>query len=413
MTAASSESQRPAAKHDRSIWPIHASTCASAVAQGALLLLLPLDGLEKGGIFAGFAVPGMLGVGTALVNVPGAMAVTRFGHRAVMTTGLAAAALGGVVMAVVPSSVLLMALAALVCGLGMGVWGLARLTYLAEAVPLERRGRVISAVGGVYRLGMLIGPALTGFGADAWGRSAVLFGAALLNALSWLLIVSTLSPTPPASSSAVPPTQNPFALVARVAREHGRVLGTAGMAMWALALLRSARLLLLPICGTVMGLDPAQVGLVKSWSAAADALLFYPVGLAMDRLGRKWTAVPCLLLLSLGVLTIAWADSYAMLVVGGLIAGFGNGLGSGINMTLAGDFAPAQGRAEFIGVWRLWSDAGSAVAPFVMGTIAEFLVLSAAGAVTAGLGLAGMLVMAYAVREPLGRDTLRREPPSP
>lgn len=403
----SNESSAPLAAPGSAIWSIQVSTCASAVAQGALLLLLPLDGLEKGGIFAGFALPGMLGVGTALVNVPGAMAVTRFGHRAVMTTGLASAALGAVAMGMLPTSVFLMALAALVCGLGMGVWGLARLTFLAEAVPTERRGRVISAVGGVYRLGMLIGPALTGFGADAWGRSSVLYGAAGLNAASWLLIALALPRTPPAPpGSTESTTQNPFGLVARVAREHGRVLATAGVAMWALALLRSARLLLLPICGTVMGLDPSQVGLVKSWSAAADALLFYPVGLAMDRLGRKWTAVPCLLLLSLGVLTIAWADSYAVLVVGGLIAGIGNGMGSGINMTLAGDFAPAKGRAEFIGVWRLWSDAGSAVAPFVMGTIAELLVLSAAGAVTAALGLAGMFVMAYTVREPLGRDRL-------
>jgi len=369
------------------------------------LLLLPLDGLARGGIFAGFAVPGMLGVGTALVNVPGAMAVTRFGHRAVMTTGLAAAALGAVVMAVIPTSVLLMAAAALVCGLGMGVWGLARLTYLAEAVAIERRGRVIASVAGVYRLGMLIGPALTGFGADAWGRSAVLYGAAGLSAAAWLTIMLALPRTPPAPRSASDaPTPNPFGLVTRVAREHGRVLATAGAAMWALALLRSARLLLLPICGTVLGLDPAQVGLVKSWSAAADALLFYPVGLAMDRMGRKWTAVPCLLLLSLGVLTIAWADSYLVLVVGGLIAGVGNGMGSGINMTLAGDFAPDKGRAEFIGVWRLWSDMGAAAAPFIMGAIAELLVLSAAGTVTAGLGLAGMLVMAYAVREPLARE---------
>src|SRR5215510_1278249 len=83
------------------IWPVQVSTLSSAVAQGALLLLLPLDGLDRGGIFAGFAVPGMLGVGSALVNVPGAMAVTRFGHRAVMTSGLLAAALGAVVMATV------------------------------------------------------------------------------------------------------------------------------------------------------------------------------------------------------------------------------------------------------------------------------------------------------------------------
>jgi MFS family permease len=375
------------------------------MAQGALLLLLPLDGLAQGGLFAGFALPGMLGVGTALVNVPGAMAVTRFGHRRVMTTGLASAALASALMAVVPSSVWLTALASLVCGLGTGVWGLARLTYLAEAVPLERRGRVVSSVAGVYRLGMLLGPALTGFGADAWGRSAVLGGASALNAASWLLVARALPPAP-ARPARTPrhPLPNPFALVARVTREHRHVLATAGVAMWSLALLRSARLLLLPICGTVIGLAPAQVGLVKSWSAGADALLFYPVGLAMDRLGRKWTAVPSLLLLSLGVVTIAWAPSYTALIAGGVIAGIGNGLGSGINMTLAGDFAPERGRSEFIGVWRLWSDAGAAIAPFAMGLLAELLVLSAAGTVTAALGLAGMLVMAYAVREPLARE---------
>jgi MFS family permease len=388
----------------RPIWPIQVSTCASAVANGALLLLLPLDGLEQGGIFAGFAVPGMLGVGSALINVPGAMAVTRLGHRAVMTWGLASGAFAAAWMAFAPASPLLMASAALVCGLGMGVWGLARLIYLADTVAIERRGRVLASVAGVHRLGMLVGPALAGFASDAWGRSAVLLGAAGLTAASCLLIASAL-PKSEVSRAATSEIPNPFAVVAKVAREHGRVLATAGAAMWALALLRSARLLLLPICGSVLGLDPSEVGLVKSMSALADALLFYPVGLAMDRFGRKWTAVPSLFLMSLGVLTIAWADSYVFLAVGGLIAGFGNGMGSGINMTLAGDFTPEEGRAEFIGVWRLSCDAGAAVAPFVMGAIAHLLVLSAAGTVTAGLGLLGMFVMAYAVREPLGRRT--------
>ncbi len=386
------------------MWPIHVSNGASAIAQGALLLLLPLDGLERGGIFAGFAVPGMLGVGSALVNVPGAMAVTRLGHRPVMSFGLASAALGTATMAAVPLSVVLMAVVALVCGLGMGVWGLARLIYLADTVPLARRGRVLSSIAGVHRLGMLLGPALAGFAADAWGRSAVLLGAAGLTAAAWLIVslhVRVADPAVPAGAGAI---HNPFRLVVSVAREHGRVLATAGAAMWALALLRSARLLLLPICGSVIGLDPSEVGLIKSLSAAADAVLFYPVGLAMDRLGRKWTAVPSLFLLSLGVLAIAWADGFVTLVLGGVLAGIGNGIGSGINMTLAGDFAPARGRAEFIGVWRLSSDAGAAISPFVMGAIAELLVLGAAGTVTAGIGLLGMLVMAYAVREPLARS---------
>jgi MFS family permease len=366
------------------------------------MLLLPLEGLERG-IFAGFALPGMMAVGSALVNVPGAMAIHRFGHGAVMTFGLASGALGALLMALVPASVGLMASAALACGLGHGVWGLARLVYLADTVPIERRGRVLATVAGMHRLGVLIGPAVAGFASDAWGRSAVLVAISSVTAPAWLLILTTLVPAPPSVASALR-TQNPFLLIAGVAREHGRVLLTAGAAMWALALLRSARLLLLPICGSVIGLDPSEVGLVKSVSAVADALLFYPVGLAMDRLGRKWTAVPSLLLMSLGVFTIAWADTYGLLIFGGVIAGFGNGMGSGINMTLAGDFAPEQGRAEFIGVWRLSSDAGAAVSPFIMGTIAHVLAVGAAGSVTAGIGLVGMLVMAYAVREPLGRE---------
>jgi MFS family permease len=386
-----------------SLWPIQVSTCVSASAQGGLMLLLPLDGLERGGIFAGFALPGMLAVGSAFVNVPGAMAINRFGHRAVMTFGLAAGTLGATVMALVPSSVAVMASAALVCGLGHGVWGLARLVYLADTVPLERRGRVLASVAGVHRLGVLIGPAAAGFAADAWGRGAVLLATSAVTAVAWFLIQTALVPAPPALASALG-TQNPFRLIAGVAREHGRVLLTAGAAMWALALLRAARLLLLPICGSVIGLDPSEVGLVKSLSAAADVVLFYPVGLVMDRLGRKWTAVPSLLSMSLGVLTIAWADTYGMLILGGVIAGIGNGIGAGINMTLAGDYAPEQGRAEFIGVWRLSSDAGAAVSPFIMGAIAHFLALGAAGSVTAGIGLLGMLVMAYAVREPLGRE---------
>ena len=52
--------------------------------------------------------------------------------------------------------------------------------------------------------------------------------------------------------------------------------------------------------------------------------------------------------------TLAGALAAAKLLVPvALLLGFGNGLGSGIVMTLGADFAPARGRAEFLGVWRL------------------------------------------------------------
>jgi len=87
------------------------------------------------------------------------------------------------------------------------------------------------------------------------------------------------------------------------------------------------------------------------------------------------------------------------------VAGFGNGLGSGINMTLAGDFSPQQGRAEFIGVWGLTSDMGSAVAPFVMGAVATGMSLAGAAAVTAGMGICGAGLVLFAMRETLQRRT--------
>lgn len=390
------------AERDKPIWPIHVSTCLSAVAYAALLLMLPLDALERGGIFSGFAVPGMLGVGSALVNVPGAMAVSRFGHRAVMTFGLASGALGAACLALIPGSLLVMGFSALICGLGMGVWGLARLIYLADTVPVERRGRAIAPVAGVHRIGMFLGPGLAGLAGDAFGPSAALLGAALLLGSSWLVIVVALVPSPIATRGpSAGEAPNPLVVLLRVTRRHGRVLGTAGAAMWALALLRSGRLLLIPVCGSVLGLDAAEIGLVKSLSAFIDMLLFYPAGQVMDRFGRKWTAVPSLLLLSVGVFLIGCAETYVTLIVGGVVAGVGNGLGSGINMTLAGDFSPSEGRAEFIGVWRLLSDAGGAVSPFVMGAVAHVLVLGAAGAITAAMGLVGVVVMATLVREPL------------
>jgi MFS family permease len=189
-----------------------------------------------------------------------------------------------------------------------------------------------------------------------------------------------------------------------VLSQHRHTFATAGVAMLMLALIRNGRMLLIPICGTVLGLGDAEVGLVKSASMGVDMVLFYPAGLVMDRFGRKWTAAPCLLVLSLGVLLIGRAESYEALLIGGLVAGLGNGLGSGINMTLAGDLSPRQGRAEFLGVWGLVSDLGSAIAPWIMGAVASALTLGGAAAVGALLGVAGASSVVFGMRETLVRE---------
>jgi MFS family permease len=376
-----------------------AASLLAAVGAGMVFLLLPIDGLALGGLLGGFALPGMVSVGSAVTPLGGALLIARVGHKKVIVFGLSLAALSSTLIAT-GDAVPLRALGAFGCGSGFGLYHLARITYLSDAVALENRGRIVSAVGGMGRIGMFVGPAAGGLIASALGRHAALGCAAGLMALAALVMLALPACATVPSSAAGP---HPLAFVTRVLASHRRTFATAGVAMLALALVRSGRMLLIPICGTMLGLTESEVGFIKSASMGADMLLFYPAGLAMDRLGRKWTAVPCLLVLSLGVLLVGHAASAPALLAGAVIAGIGNGLGAGINMTLAGDFSPREGRAEFLGVWALMTELGAVSSPFAMGAVAQALALGAAAALVCAVGVGGAFIMVLAVREPLAR----------
>jgi MFS family permease len=183
----------------------------------------------------------------------------------------------------------------------------------------------------------------------------------------------------------------------------------------AIQVLRSSRQAVIPLWGDNAGLDAAQVGVIFGLSSAIDMTVFYPVGIAMDRWGRKWTAIPCLLIMSAGMLMIPLTDGFAGLLTAGLVTGFGNGLGSGINMTLGADFSPAIARGEFLGVWRLIGDLGTAGGPLLVSGVTVAASLGMASVATGGIGIAGAVIMFFLVPEPMrhGRAALAARQPSP
>jgi MFS-type transporter involved in bile tolerance (Atg22 family) len=85
------------------------------------------------------------------------------------------------------------------------------------------------------------------------------------------------------------------------------------------------------------------------------------------------------------------------------VIGLGNGLGSGTMMTLGADLAPADSRGEFLGVWRLIGDGGSAGGPVVVGAVADVLGLSLATFTIAGVGLLAAAMLGTLVPETLQR----------
>jgi MFS family permease len=134
-----------------------------------------------------------------------------------------------------------------------------------------------------------------------------------------------------------------------------------------------------------------------------DMTLFYPAGSVSDRWGRKFVAVPCMSFLALGFLLLPLAHSFNAVVLVGLVLGFGNGLGSGIVMTLGADFSPLVGRAEFLGLWRLVGDVGTAGGPLLAAALTSAAGLGPASVATAAIGFAGATVVLLRMPEPLHR----------
>jgi MFS family permease len=292
----------------------------------------------------------------------------------------------------------------------MAIWLLARLTLIGDSVPSYHRGKALSTMGGLQRMAGLLGPVSTGFIAVNYGYSTVLMTVAIVSGITLILVCFTIR---------APKTEIPIhrpaiddhllreglAQIGVLLRRHKKVYMTAGLAVLLLTLVRSARQLLIPLWGAHISLDPSAIGLVGGTAALIDTCLFPVAGYLMDRYGRKYAAIPCLLLLSSALLLIPLSHNATQLTLIAMLAGLGNGLGSGINMTLGTDLAPQGERAPFLGVWRLISDTGSFSGPVLIGLITTATTLAGALASSALLGLIGLCVMTFSVKETLQRDT--------
>ncbi len=375
-----------------------------AVGQGAIVPVIPLFALELGTSVAGAgAIVALQGIGMLFFDIPAGLLVSRIGERGAMVIGtgaLAAVAIG----VTTSTSPLLLAPLVFVMGCAWSIWLLARLSYTSEVTPFELRGRVLSLLGGSNRMGMFVGPFVGGFVADRAGlASAFYVQAALASAAAALMFLVV-----PADDEHRPTTGGSGG-VGPALRTHGFTFATAGIVAMTISALRSTRSAVIPLWGTSINLDAGDIGVIFGLSAAVDVLLFYPAGVVMDRFGRKWTAIPCLLILSSGLVAIPLTHTFAGLLLVALVIGLGNGMGAGINMTLGADFAPSLGRAAFLGAWRLVADLGTAGGPVLLSVVTAATTLGTATVVTAAFGVAGAAVMYGLVPEPLGRS---REDPS-
>ncbi|MCP5145164.1 MAG: MFS transporter [Gammaproteobacteria bacterium] len=382
----------------RTLWlTIYLPSFLVAAGQQALVVLIPLYALAlDGGTALAASLTMCRGVGSMLINVPTGLLVARYGDKAVMSGALAAMAAAALLLSTVdePWAV---AMLVLVFGAGSGAWLTARLAHISEAAPLAYRGRALATLGGIQRVGLLVGPVGGGLLVTAFDYD-VAFIVAGISALGSLLLIAVLASNqrPPLPAAGSRPLHGLYRLVI----EHRHTLATAGMATLGLAILRSSRQLLIPIWGALVGLDEATIGFTFMVSSVIEIAMSYPAGYIIDHKGHKFTAIPCFALLSISVAMLPWVNGFYSLLALAMLAGLGNGFGAGIIMTLGSDYAPANQRGQFLGVWRMLGDGGLVAGPLVIGIVAEVVSLSVASLAVAGLGVAAMLLMAFIAREP-------------
>ena len=182
------------------------------------------------------------------------------------------------------------------------------------------------------------------------------------------------------------PESGAVGLVATV-RAYRRLLLTLGVAVLAIGAVRAARQVVLPLWAVHIGLSPEVTSLVFGVAGAVDMALFYPSGKVMDRHGRLAVAVPSMLVLGAAMAVLPLTGGLVTLTVVAMVMSFGNGIGSGIVMTLGADVAPPDNRRRFLSMWRLMSDTGNALGPVVVSVVAGLWALAAGIVAVGGVGL--------------------------
>ena len=360
-----------------------------------MTLLLPLYALQvlDSPAYAALVV-GFRGLGILLFDVPAGILVARFGDKAVLLGALVTHAAVMLVLAVA-SVEWLVPIAAIPLGSSMAAWFLGRQSYITDSSSADERGRAIAVMAGINRSGFFIGPGAGGFAANLYGYPiAFSIGAILALVAAIIVFVSTRN---------VPrkkvPKETVFAVIGKILSSNSRLFATAGFVALTIQLMRATQQLLVPLFGTFVGLDVATIGLVVSLCAALDMSLFYPVGIVMDRWGRKWTGIPSMLVFVLGLLLLPFAQDFYSLLGAGLVLGLGNGLSTGIVMIIGMDIAPTDKRGEFLGVWRLLGDVGTVTGPLLAGVLVNIATLGVASVVVAVLGLLGVGTFSFFVPE--------------
>jgi MFS family permease len=384
------------------------------LAEGAMLPVIALSSIDRGASTAIAAlINALIGVGSIVTNIPSGILSTRLGERKSMLMA-AAVAIVGLILCLVnlgrgALSLTVFGLGVLLLGAASSVYTLARQSYLTEIVPPPMRARAMSTLGGTLRIGVFAGPFLSAGAEEVWGLPGAYYVslAAMAGAAFLVYRVPDLEKTDEHRAAAAEVTSW------GVLKRYWRIFGTLGLSVVLLSAIRQTRQVVIPLWAAHIGLSPTANSIIYGIAGLIDVATFYPAGKVMDTYGRRWVAVPSAAVLGISFILMPFTHAALTLTLAAMIMGFGNGIGSGIVMTLSADVSPEIGRPTFLGLWRELSDAGTGIGPLILSGVTAVAGLIEGITVSGVVGFAAAVTLwAFIPRRPrVSRVRSRRRTP--
>lgn len=383
--------------------PVLVPSLLFAAGTGATLPVLVLGALELNAT-AGQAsfIVALQGLVSLLLTVPAGQFIDRVGDRAAMVfSTLAAVGVFAVAVATLagsfPGGLLVYTVALMALAPIENIWGLARQALVAETVSPAEVGRALTLLGGTMRVGRLVGPLVTAVLLVVLPIWSAFVAAAICSCIAAAVLFLPGAADFGSSAATGPRAPDTPRTKVRSLEVRWFAVLLAGVSVAVLAVLRALNPIMVPLVGVEAGISESTIAVLIAVGAAVEIALIVPGGYVKDQLGRVFTMVVCLGIFGAGFALLGVPGGLATIVVAVVVMGIGNGLGSGVNMTIGADLSPARGRPTFLGVWAIFNNAGKFVGPlFASGTIAVAGLTATAGAtaVLGGFGAVWMLAWA-------------------
>jgi len=355
----------------------------TSIGMGAIAPILPLfteSTFHVNRTQVGLAV-GLFGIGRIFTSLPAGYLTQRYGRRFVLNLGQVINFVGATMMAISFSYTWLI-ISRFISGLGWSVYLTGSSVYLRDVAEPQNRAKFLSLLEMSILAGQSIGPLIGGYIGDKLGLRFPLYLSAFVILVA-LMILKFFVPESQTSkpyienSVSVQANLNPYAKSGSFNGRLWKLLISPGLifvGMFSLMIVanrQGGRFSVLPLYGESKGFNAAQIGVFISVTHVPQFFTTMASGFLSDRFGRKFTIIPGVALIVLGLLVFHFTGNLPQMMISGILMGLGEGLAGPPGLAFFADIAPPGMEGITMGLYRTFGGIGSAVGAVLLGGIAD------------------------------------------